>query len=121
MAISYDSEMHSDTSYAYVVVAEQINEPSPQNIEEGINYHDNDPNKVTLKLLAPLKKVFSSLVISMIGKLGLNTKWRDYVSDTEIKWWLELDNLDSNTEYALQYLVDEKIRLADPYSKKVLN
>ena len=67
--------MHSDTSYAYVVVAEQINEPSPQNIEEGINYHDNDPNKVTLKKkLRLIKKVFSSLVISMIGKLGLNTK-----------------------------------------------
>ena len=55
MAISYDSEMNSDTSYAYVIVSEQINEPSPNNIPR-INYHDDDPNKVTLKLLAPIKK-----------------------------------------------------------------
>ena len=122
MAISYDSEMHSDTSYAYVVVAEQINEPSPQNIEEGINYHDNDPNKVTLKLLAPFKE--SVFVIGDFNDWQIKSEYqmkRDYVSDSEIYWWLELDNLDSNTEYAFQYLVDEKIRIADPYSKKVLH
>ena len=122
MAISYDSEMHSDTSYAYVVVAEQINEPSPQNIEEGINYHDNDPNKVTLKLLAPFKE--SVFVIGDFNDWQIRSKYqmkRDYVSDSEIYWWLELDNLDSNTEYAFQYLVDEKIRIADPYSRKVLH
>ena len=122
MAISYDSEMHTDTSYAYVVVAEQINEPSPHNIEEGINYHDNDPNKVTLKLLAPYKE--SVFVIGDFNDWQIRSEYqmkRDYVSDSEIYWWLELDNLDSNTEYAFQYLVDEKIRIADPYSKKVLH
>ena len=122
MAISYDAEMNSDTSYAYIIVAEQINEPSPNNIKEGINYHDDDLNKVTLKLLAPFKE--SIYVIGDFNQWQIRPEYqmkRDYVSDSEIYWWLELDKLDTDTEYSFQYLVDEKLRIADPYSRKILH
>lgn len=36
-------------------------------------------------------------------------------------WWLELDNLDPNTFYLYQYLVDGSIKIADPYSELILD
>lgn len=36
-------------------------------------------------------------------------------------WWLELDNLDPNTFYLYQYLIDGSIKIADPYSELILD
>lgn len=37
------------------------------------------------------------------------------------RWWVQIDNLEASKEYAYQFLVDSKIRIADPYSEKVLD
>jgi 1,4-alpha-glucan branching enzyme len=37
------------------------------------------------------------------------------------KWWVQIDSLDPNTEYAYQFLVDGTLKVADPYSEKVLD
>lgn len=37
------------------------------------------------------------------------------------RWWIQIDNLDPNTEYAYQYFVDGILKVADPYSYKVLD
>ena len=36
-------------------------------------------------------------------------------------FWITINNLDTNTEYAYQYLVDYNIKIADPYSEKILD
>jgi 1,4-alpha-glucan branching enzyme len=36
-------------------------------------------------------------------------------------WWIQLDGLDPNTEYAYQFWVDGTIKIADPYTEKVLD
>jgi len=36
-------------------------------------------------------------------------------------FWIKIDNLDAGTEYAYQFLVDDAIRIADPYCEKVLD
>lgn len=36
-------------------------------------------------------------------------------------WWIQIDNLDPNTEYAYQFLVDGTLKVADPYCEKVLD
>lgn len=36
-------------------------------------------------------------------------------------WWIQIDQLNPNTEYAYQYLVDGVLKIADPYSEKVLD
>ena len=36
-------------------------------------------------------------------------------------FWITLNNLDPNKEYAYQYLVDYTIKIADPYSEKILD
>ena len=37
------------------------------------------------------------------------------------RWWIQVDNLDPSAEYAYEYLIDGKIKVADPYSHKVLD
>ena len=34
-------------------------------------------------------------------------------------FWIKIGNLDKNKEYICQYLIDEKLRIADPYTNKV--
>ncbi|WP_316830901.1 alpha-amylase family glycosyl hydrolase [Pedobacter aquatilis] len=36
-------------------------------------------------------------------------------------WWVQIDNLDPNTEYAYQFLVDGNLKVADPYCEKILD
>jgi len=36
-------------------------------------------------------------------------------------WWIQIDNLDPAQEYAYQYLVDNTLKIADPYTEKVLD
>ena len=37
------------------------------------------------------------------------------------RWWVQIDNLDPNKEYAYQYFVNGQLRIADPYSEKILD
>ncbi len=37
------------------------------------------------------------------------------------RWWIEIDNLDPTAEYAYEYFIDGNIKVADPYSNKILD
>ncbi|KRT16996.1 alpha-amylase [Pedobacter ginsenosidimutans] len=36
-------------------------------------------------------------------------------------WWVQVDNLNPNTEYAYQFYVDGNLKVADPYCEKILD
>lgn len=36
-------------------------------------------------------------------------------------WWVQIDGLSANTEYAYQYWIDGTLKIADPYTEKVLD
>lgn len=36
-------------------------------------------------------------------------------------WWIQIDNLEANKEYAYQFKVDGNLTIADPYAEKVLD
>lgn len=36
-------------------------------------------------------------------------------------WWVQIDQLNPNTEYAYQFLVDDNLKIADPYCEKILD
>ncbi|MGN8057243.1 alpha-amylase family glycosyl hydrolase [Pedobacter sp. 22163] len=36
-------------------------------------------------------------------------------------WWIQVDNLNPNTEYAYQFYVDGNLKVADPYCEKILD
>jgi len=46
---------------------------------------------------------------------------RYYVTEDSVMYWLQIDGLDPATEYAFQYLIDGELRIADPYTHKILD
>jgi 1,4-alpha-glucan branching enzyme len=86
-------------------------------IIDGINYNAADHTRATLCLWAPGK--------TSVYAFGDFTKW-DVLPSYLMKkdgehFWLEVTGLTAGTEYAFQYLVDETVRIADPYADKILD
>lgn len=87
----------------------------PSGLLDGINYIDN--STTTFVLYAPKKKnVF--LVGDFNDWVQLNSyqlkKDGDY-------WWYTLTDLDADKLYRFQYIVDDTIRISDPYTELVLD
>jgi 1,4-alpha-glucan branching enzyme len=100
--------------FTFSVRTPTVSEPRPAGIVEGINY-DADLTKATLVLLAPNK--------TSVYAIGDFNDWL-ILPDYQMKkdgeyFWVEITGLTSGKEYVFQYLVDESIRVADPYTDKV--
>lgn len=91
-----------------------VSESRPAGIIDGINY-GADPSKVTLSLLAPLKS--SVYVIGDFNDWAADPNYQ-MKKDGE-HFWVEISGLTPGQEYVFQYLVDETIRVADPFTDKV--
>jgi 1,4-alpha-glucan branching enzyme len=114
------SGVKDSLEFAVMVTPDAIQQTRPQGIENGINYIDE--NTVILSLFAPYK--------SNVFLLGDFNDWlvdekymmkKDQIDGDNIYWWIQLDSLMTQTEYAFQYLVDGELRIADPYTEKVLD
>jgi len=94
--------------------------PLPAGVKDGINYDPNNTD-VILVLYAPGKNR-----VSVIGEVAGNS-WTEQSQYQMNKtpdgnyWWLKLTGLIPGTEYAFQYLVDGSLKIADPYSVKILS
>ncbi len=88
----------------------------PAGLKDGITYENNNTEAVLI-LYAPLKNK-----ISVVGDFnnwlqtcnGLLKKDGDY-------FWTRITGLTAGTNYRYQYIVDDTIRVADPYSELVLD
>jgi len=90
----------------------------PANLRDGINYHA-DASTATLVLYAPGKNI-----ATVIGDFNNWTEGTQYIMNKTPdgnRFWLELTGLTPGTEYGFQYVVDNSIRIADPYVQKVLD
>lgn len=111
----------TDTVTSTIVVNPQItNQPRPAGLKDGITYVDD--STVRLSLFAPHKK--------FVYLLGDFNNWQarpqyfmhlDVVNADSVYYWTEIDGLTPGKEYGFQYLVDGDIRVADPYSHKILD
>lgn len=91
----------------------------PNGIVPGINY--TSPTTATLALFAPHKSFV--YILGDFNDWKVNTDYFmncDSVSSDSVIWWKEV-TLSPAVEYAYQYLVDGTIRVADPYTAKVLD
>jgi len=119
-AVAQDTAGVSDsTSFVVMVNAAVQNVPRPPGVRDGINIIDN--STVTLSLFAPHKQ--------FVYVLGDFNDWkvdeayfmnRDEITPDSVHYWVTLTGLDASTEYAFQYLVDGTLRIADPYTEKIL-
>ncbi|HEX8505533.1 MAG TPA: alpha-amylase family glycosyl hydrolase [Hymenobacter sp.] len=89
----------------------------PAGAKDGITYLAGGTS-VILNLTAPNKQ--------FVYVLGEFNKWQaepsSYMNQTPdgTRWWVQINGLTPGREYAYQYLVDGTLRVADPYSEKIL-
>ncbi len=89
----------------------------PDGIRDGINYLDTAT--VVLSLLAPGKEF-----VYLLGDFNdweVDSSYQMHSTPDGKRYWLEVGGLTNGGEYLFQYLVDGKLRIADPYADKIID
>lgn len=113
---SLNSEFVSDSVY-FVVNPSVVSKYIPAGIEQGITYVND--STVYLALYAPGK--------SNVYAIGDFSNWQPNVNyfmnydPSKAVWWIKISGLIPGKEVGYQYLVDGKLRIADPFSPIMLN
>ncbi len=90
----------------------------PAGVRDGINY-GSDGTSVTLVMYAPYKTR-----VSVIGDFNNWVQTADYQmfrTPDNNRYWITITGLEKGKEYAYQYLVDGKMKVADIYAEKILD
>ncbi len=111
------STIKKDSFSFYITPAPTI-AALPAGVKEGINYNPNNTS-VTLVLYAPNK---TNVIV-----IGDFSNWATLCSNQMNRtpdgnyYWITINGLTPGTEYGYQYLVDNSIKIADPYTEKILD
>ena len=92
--------------------------PLPTGAHEGVTYLPGGTS-VVLALTAPNKQ-FVYAVGEFNNFQATGAGFMNKTPDGNM-WWVQLNGLTPGQEYAYQYLVDGALRVADPYTEKVLD
>jgi len=92
----------------------------PANVEEGINFWPGC-DSVTLVLFAPGKQNVVVIGDFAPNAWQPNAQYQMFKTANENYYWITLRGLTPQFEYTFQYLVDNTIFIADPYSEKILD
>ena len=106
----------SDSAFYFVRNALNV-APLPAGVKDGINYIDT--SKVTLVLFAPHKD--NVFLIGDLTDWEMSNVYLMNRTPDSSRYWIALSNLEKGREYAFQYLVDGNLRIADPYTDKILD
>jgi 1,4-alpha-glucan branching enzyme len=89
----------------------------PADTKNGVTFLSNGTSAI-VTLYAPLKKS-----VALIGDFNNWTSNATPMKSTVDgnTWWVQIDNLEPGKAYAYQFLVDDALKVADPYSEKVLD
>ncbi|HTI60833.1 alpha-amylase family glycosyl hydrolase [Mucilaginibacter sp.] len=87
----------------------------PAGSTDGVTFI-NAGKSVIFNLYAPKKKS-----VSVVGEFNGWAATAMKNSKDGNRWWVQVDNLDPSREYAYQYVIDGTIKVADPYTEKVLD
>ncbi|NOY37804.1 MAG: T9SS type A sorting domain-containing protein [Chlorobi bacterium] len=116
-AVAYGSAgFVADSFFCFVRPAPAV-EDLPAGLQEGINYTSD--TSVTLVLFAPYKNH-----VFVIGDFtGWSPSQKGYMKITPDgeRYWVSINGLTPGKEYRYQYLVDDTLIIADPYTAKVLD
>ena len=94
---------------------EIVTEPKPTAYRNGINYPSDA--SAALVLWAPYKNF-----VYVIGDFNNWELSNEYLMKKNGDYfWLEIPNLEKGKEYAFQYFIDGNLKIADPYTEKVLD
>lgn len=89
----------------------------PSGAKDGVAFINNGTSAI-VTLYAPGKT--SVALIGEFNNWSATANPMKKTSDGN-NWWTQIDNLNPNTEYAYQFLVDGNLKVADPYCEKILD
>ncbi len=107
----------SDTINFFVAPSVNIL-PLPAGARDGINYETGDTS-VLLVLFAPDKSRVS--IIGDFNNWLENSTYQMNKTPDGLRHWVRITGLVPGTEYAYQYVVNGSLKIADPYTTKVLD
>ncbi len=106
----------ADSAYYFIRTAPET-AAVPAGLKPGVNITGD--NSAAFLLYAPFK---SSVFVMGDFNNWIHTNEGFMKRSPDGNWyWLELSGLDPADEYGFQYLIDESLRIPDPYSTKVLD
>jgi glycosidase len=111
----------ADSIYFYVR-GETTMAPLPTGLHDGINYLSE--TSATLVLHAPYKSSIYLIGDFNDWQVGPEFKLQRTTTnsnDINTRFWVNVTGLTPGTEYAFQYLIDEDLRVTDPYTHKILD
>jgi len=121
MVVAHENGTLKDTARIGIhVFAPPMNEARPVGTVDGVNIVND--NTAIFSINAPNK--------SFVFLLGDFNEWKvdntyhmkhDSIDALHEYWWIEVNGLSPAEEYGFQYLVDGEIRIADPYTEKILD
>ncbi len=112
IAVASKGEQFVTDTLVCISLDDPKTEARPSGLADGITVKDNE---VTFILYAPGKKS-----VVLLGDFNNFTPSNEYIlNKDEDYFWITLKDLEQNREYICQYLIDGKIRVADPYAKKI--
>jgi len=107
----------SEDIFTYTVNPNVNIEEVPADAELGLN--ELNDNTLRLVLYAPDKEF-----VYVIGDFNGWETDPDFFMNRSLDgthWWLDIEDLTPQTEYAFQYFVNGNIRIGDPFSEKILD
>jgi 1,4-alpha-glucan branching enzyme len=90
----------------------------PANAKEGVVFINGGTSAI-VTLYAPAKT--SVALIGDFNDWQATANYQMKLAPDNNTWWVQIDNLNPNTEYAYQFLVNGTLKVADPYCEKVLD
>ena len=90
----------------------------PAGYGDGVTFINGGASAI-FNLYAPDKT--SVMLIGDFNNWTGSSKYAMTNSTDGTRWWIQVDNLDPSAEYAYQYLIDGSLKVADPYSHKILD
>ncbi|MCB0648006.1 MAG: T9SS type A sorting domain-containing protein [Saprospiraceae bacterium] len=112
-----EGDKQQEFSFTYIVAPDVVKEALPEGVKPGLNLMSK--TSAIMVLTAPLKKYVH--ILGDFNDWQLDNNYALKQSPDEKYFWISV-NLDDSTRYhTYQYLVDGKIRIADPFSTLVLD
>ncbi|MEO8399309.1 MAG: alpha-amylase family glycosyl hydrolase [Ignavibacteriaceae bacterium] len=103
-----------DSTYLIVRKPETV-QVQPSGVINGINYTGS--SSVTFSLYAPFHQ--NVYVIGDFTNWEVDPDYQMKVTPDHYTYWIDVNGLTPQKEYIFQYLVDENLKIADPYSEKI--
>jgi glycosidase len=91
----------------------------PSGAADGVTFINNGTSAI-FNIYAPGKKSMK-IIGDFNAWSATDAKYNMYNSTDGTRWWVQVDGLNPNTEYAYQYYIDGTLKVADPYSHKILD